>query len=193
MSAGHDITERLAAARNGDREALQQVFQIVYDKLGQLARRELARRPFPSTLSSTTLVHEAYVKLVDRTRADFQDRGHFFAVAAKAMRQILVDHLRQKLADKRGGRAAHVPLAETRIGVEDRLVDVLILDEALSRLEDVSERLSQVVELRFFGGLTVEETAEALGVTPRTVKRDWRKARALLFHELDRGTREGPP
>ena len=185
MPATDDITERLAAARNGDRDALQQVFQIVYDKLGQLARRELARRPFPSTLSSTTLVHEAYMKLVDSSRADFRDRGHFFAVAAKAMRQILVDRLRQKLADKRGGGAPHVPLAETRIGVEERLVDVLILDEALSRLEEVSERLSRVVELRFFGGLSVEETAEALGVTPRTVKRDWRKARALLFHELD--------
>jgi RNA polymerase sigma factor (TIGR02999 family) len=187
----HDVTERLAAIRQGDRGAMQDVFQLVYRELRDLAGRELARRPNPSTLSSTTLVHEAYLKLVDRTRADWKDRHHFFAVAAKAMRQILVDHVRHKLADKRGAGARHVPLSETQIGVEDRLVEVLALDEALGQLEKLSERLGQVVELRFFGGLSVEEAAEVLGVTPRTVKRDWRKARALLFHHLNQEAETG--
>jgi len=183
----HDVTKRLKAARDGDRDALPQVFQIVYRELYVLARRELARRPFPSTLSSTALVHEVYLKLINQSRADWRDRRHFLRVAAKAMRHILVDHARHKLAGKRGAGARHVSLSETQIAVDDKLVDVLILDEALGRLEKLSERLGRVVELRFFGGLSVEETAEALDVTPRTVKRDWRKARALLFQQLEGG------
>jgi RNA polymerase sigma factor (TIGR02999 family) len=189
----HEVTARLKAARDGDRDALQEVFQIVYRELHHLAKRELGRRPFPSTLSSTALVHEVYLKLVDRSRADFRDRSHFLSVAARAMRQILVDHARHKLAGRRGAGAKHVSASETQIPVEDRLVDVLILEEALERLEALSERLGRVVELRFFGGLSVEETAEALDVTPRTVKRDWRKARALLLHQLEGGTRAARP
>jgi RNA polymerase sigma factor (TIGR02999 family) len=181
--AAHEITERFEAARRGDPQAMEQVFQMVYRDLHGLARRELARRPAPATLGATALVHEAYLKLAERVPG-WNDRRHFFAVAARAMRQILVDHVRQKLADKRGAGAAHVPLEETRIGVENHLVDILILDRALERLEGLGERLARVVELRYFAGLSVEETAEALEVTTRTVKRDWRKARALLFQEL---------
>jgi RNA polymerase sigma factor (TIGR02999 family) len=187
----HEVTERLQAARDGDPDALQEVFLIVYRELRHVAKRELGRRPFPSTLSSTALVHEVYLKLVDRSRADYRDRGHFMSVAARAMRQILADHARHKLAGKRGAGARHVPASETQIPVEDRFVDVLILEDALVRLEALSERLGKVVELRFFGGLSVEETAEALDVTPRTVKRDWRKARALLFQQLKGRTGAG--
>jgi len=149
-----------------------------------MARRELARRRVPTTLSSTALVNEAYLKLIDKTRVAWQDRNHFFAVASRAMRHILVDHARRKLAEKRGGGARHEQLEETHIGFEERTVDILALDEALSRLEGLSDRLGKVVELRFFGGLSVEETAELLEVTPRTVKRDWRKAKAFLFDAL---------
>jgi RNA polymerase sigma factor (TIGR02999 family) len=180
----HEVTERLAAFRRGDHGAIREVFEVVYQELRRLARRQLHARALPATLSATELVHEAYLKLVDRTRADWKDRSHFYGVASRAMRQILVDHARSRLADKRGAGAPHQSLSGIQLGVEQSAVDVVSLDEALGRLEAISERLARVVELRFFGGLSVEETAEALEVTTRTVKRDWRKARALLFHAL---------
>lgn len=180
----HDITDRLAAARAGDAEALPQLFQTVYDELYRMAARELGHRRVPTTLSSTALVNEAYVKLVDGARASWNDRNHFFAVAATAMRQILVDHARRKLAEKRGAGAHHVTVDETRLGTDHPLIELLSLDEALTGLERLNPRLSRVVELRYFGGLTVEETADVLGVTERTVKRDWRKGRAFLFDAI---------
>lgn len=175
-----DITARLLEARSGDAGAVDRLFSSVYAQLKSMARRELRLRGRTPTLGATALVHEAYLRLVDQTRAEWQDRGHFFAVAAKAMRQITIDHARRKRAAKRGAGEAAVPLDESHAVAEAALDDVLAVDAALSRLAAASPRLVQVVELCFFAGLTVEEAAEALATSPATVKRDWRKAKALL-------------
>ena len=189
-----DITDRLVAARAGDAEAMPQLFESVYAELYRMAGRELGRQRVPTTLSSTALVNEAYVKLVDGTRANWKDRNHFFAVAATAMRHILVDEARRKLAEKRGAGAKHVSVDDVEVGFDRKLVELLELDEALRELASLSPRLSRVVELRFFGGLSVAESAEIMEVTERTVKRDWRKARAFLFDALNgQGVPEEPP
>ncbi len=184
MPAESPITDLLAELRNGRREIADALFPVVYDELRRIARRQLGSGRSDETLGTTALVHEAYLKLVDQTRAEWRDRAHFYAVAALAMRQILVDYARQHRAAKRGGGTRRVSLEETMVSVEDQAEALVQLDEALTRLSRVDERLSRVVECRFFGGLTEEETAEALGVTARTVRRDWVKARGLLYEEL---------
>jgi RNA polymerase sigma factor (TIGR02999 family) len=184
------ITRLLAAARRGERRALDDVFALVYEQIGEIARRQLRRVGRPETLDTTAVVHEAYIKLIGAHDAPWEDRSHFFNVAAAAMRQILVDHARRRLRGKRGGGALVLPLDEARIAVDDRAHEILELDSALERLALVDERLCRVVELRFFGGLSVEETAKALGVTDRTVKRDWQTARALLYRDLGGGASE---
>ena len=181
--APDDITELLVSLRNGRREALNELFPLVYEELRLLARRRLSYRS-GGTLGTTALVHEAYLKLFDHARLTLNDRKHFFALAAKAMRQILVDHARRRGARKRGGDLHRVDLDAAEVPVDDRASELLALDDALRHLADLDDRLGRVVELRFFGGLTVEETAEVLDVDPRTVKRDWRKARALLYQAL---------
>lgn len=187
MPAPGEITGLLAALRDGDRGALDRLFPLVYAELHDRAHRQLARRRPGETLSTTALVHEAYLKLTDSARQTYQDRSHFFAVASRAMRQILVDYARRMTAAKRGGGQA-VSLDPDQLGSPDRAEELLALDEALARLEVLDERLARNVEMRFFGGLSVEETAEALGVSPRTVKRDWRKARAFLFEAIRSGS-----
>ena len=182
MSSG-DITQLLLSLRGGRRDALDQLLPLVYEQLRSMARSRLPRSP-GQTLSTTALVHEAYLKLFDRTRLTVNDRRHFFSVAAMAMRQIVVDHARRRLAQKRGGGMQRVDLERDPLAVEDRTAEIVSLDDALRRLNEVDARLARVVELRFFGGLSVEETAEVLEVDPRTVKRDWRKARALLYRSL---------
>src|SRR2546425_322834 len=137
-------------------------------------------------LNTTTLIHEAYLKFVDQSQVEVQDRHHFFAMAAKAMRHILVDEARRRGAQKRGGRVDAVPLEDGATAAVDRSPDLVAVDRALERLEAADPRLGRIVELRFFGGLSVEETAGALDLSPRTVKRDWQKARAFLYHELAR-------
>ncbi|MCP4205150.1 MAG: sigma-70 family RNA polymerase sigma factor [bacterium] len=181
-----EITRLLEEWREGDREAANHLFPLVYRELRAMAHRQLARRVPGDSLVTTALVHEAYLKLVDRSRAAFNDRGHFFAVAARAMRQILVDQARKRTSKKRGGRERKVTLEEGKVPLRERAAEVLALDEALARLEKIEPRLGQVVELRFFGGLSVEEAAEALAVSARTVKRDWRRARIFLHRELSR-------
>lgn len=181
-----DITERLIAARAGDPGALNALLPAVYDALRAMAHRRLGSRSGDRTLDTTSLVHETYLRLFDPARADLRDRRHFFAVAAIAMRHIVIDHARRRTAARRGGGAAHVPLDEERIVVDRDAELLLSLDEAVTRLASVSERLARVVELRYFAGLSVEETADVLGVDARTVKRDWRKARALLHESLAR-------
>ncbi len=182
--AAADITRQLVALRRGDRGALDGLLPAVYDSLKVMAHHRLGARSADRTLDTTALVHEAFLKLFDQTQVELQDRRHFYAVAAIAMRQIVVDHARRRAATKRGGGAVHLPLDEADIAV-DRDAELLVsLDEALSRLSRVSERLARVVELRWFAGLSVEETAEVLDVDGRTVKRDWRKARALLHEAL---------
>jgi RNA polymerase sigma factor (TIGR02999 family) len=184
-----DVTRLLLEIRDGRGDALQELFPLVYEELRRIAHHRRPSGP-GATVSTTELVHEVYLRLFDQTRLEFNDRPHFFAVAAMAMRQIVVDRARRRAALKRGGGAARVDLDAAGLSVHDGVEDILSLDEALRRLEGVDPRLARVVELRFFGGLSVEETAEVVGKDPRTVKRDWRKARALLFTMLSDGAGE---
>lgn len=177
------ITELLAAWRAGDPGAVDALFPLVYRELRGIARRQLGPAAGQSTLGPTALVHEAYLKLVDHTQANVQDRHHFFAVAARAMRQILVDYVRRRRARKRGGGNVS-PLETDGVPVDAQVFELLAIDRALTRLETMDPRLGQLVELRVFGGLSVIEAADAMGISERTVKRDWQKARAFLFHEL---------
>ena len=158
---------------------------LVYEELRRQAQRYLRRESPGHTLQTTALVHEAYLRLVDQRTARWQSRAQFFGVAAQLMRRILVDHARSHHAAKRGGSAIQVPLEEETAAAEERDVDLLALDEALTRLAQLDERQAKVVELRYFTGLGIEETAEALGISPATVKREWTMARAWLKRELD--------
>ncbi|HVS66112.1 MAG TPA: ECF-type sigma factor [Thermoanaerobaculia bacterium] len=178
-----EITRYLQAWGDGDPEAIDRLFPLVYAELRRLARSRL-RGGRGGTLSSAALVHEAYLKLVDQTRADVRDRSHFFAIASKVMRRILVDQARRRGARKRGGGDTRVELDEARVAAATPAPEVVAIDEALERLEQVDPRLAQTVELRFFGGLSVEETAAALGISEATVKRDWSKARLFLYDTI---------
>jgi RNA polymerase sigma factor (TIGR02999 family) len=168
----------------GEQRPMDRLLPLVYDELRRVAHRQLGRERTGHTLSTTALVHEAYLRLVDQTRARWVDRAHFFAVAAGVMRRILVDYARRFRAAKRGGDAQRVDLDLAEVSLDQRSEMLIDLDEALGRLAELNPRLSQVVEYRFFGGMTEEETAEALGVTDRTVRRDWIKAKAWLSREL---------
>ena len=186
-----DITQELLLARSGDGGARDRLFSAVYEQLKVIAKRELRLRGRTPTLGATALVHEAYLRLVDQTRVGWKDRGHFFAVAARAMRQIAVDHARRRAAQKRGSGVSAVPIEEGDASIRTALDDVLAVDAALAELSRTRPRLVEVVELCFFAGLSTEEAAEALSTSSRTVKRDWRKAKALL-HALIRGEPEAP-
>lgn len=179
-----EVTELLQQGRDADREVLDRLVYLVYDELRQMAHRRLSAEPTGHTLDTSALVHEAYLKLVDQTRVTWRNRSHFLAVASTAMRRILVDHARRHLAGKRGGGNVRVPLDSAQLAVEDRAGLLLELDDALNRLEDVDPRLRQVVEYRFFGGMTEVEAAEVLGITARTVRSDWATAKGLLLLEL---------
>jgi RNA polymerase sigma factor (TIGR02999 family) len=185
-AAASEISRLIVRWRDGDREAMDRVFALIYADLRQRARREL-RRHGPATLSPTTLVHETFLKLVDRAQVSWADRTHILAVASLAMRQILVDHARRRLADKRGQGLRPELLDETTLRLDEKAGELLALDDALERLQALDERLGRVVDLHFFGGLSFEEVADVLDVSARTVKRDWRKARAFLLHELGGG------
>ena len=189
MGGDDDITRLLIAWRAGDEDALDQLFPRVYEELRHIAHRHLRREREGHTLSTTALVNEAYLKLVDQTRAQWTDRAHFFAVAARVMRRILVDYARRHQAKKRGGGTGPLTLDDEAVGsatlvADERAEMLLALDDALKRLAEVDERLSKVVECRFFGGLTEEETADALSITARTVRRDWVKAKGWLHQAL---------
>jgi RNA polymerase sigma factor (TIGR02999 family) len=185
------VTRLLGELQEGNRAALQDLFTLLYDELHVLARRQRRRWHGEYTLDTTALVHEAYVKLGVAARVDVESRAHFSAVAARAMRHILCNHARDRQTQKRGGAVAMVTLDEQRARARDvpRFGDdpavLVALDEALARLERVDPRRSRVVECRFFGGMTVEETAAAIGASPRTVKRDWAVAQAWLHRELE--------
>ena len=178
------VTRLLAAVGQGNREAIDLVFNLVYAELHSAARRQLARARPGQTLETTVLVHEAYLKLVDSAQANWTDRGHFFAVAAKAMRQIIIDYARWTTRQKRGGGVRKVSLEGIDVASEDRASELIALDGALTRLESFSERLARIVELRFFAGLSIDETAEALAMPAHQIKREWRKARAFLFEAI---------
>jgi RNA polymerase sigma factor (TIGR02999 family) len=181
-----NITDLLAELRAGRREALDQVLPLVYQELRGVAQRELAVRPNDS-LSATGLVHELYLKFVRADRSDWRDRAHFLGVSAVAMRHILVDRSRRRTADKRGGLHQHVTLDDNLTVTDHHAEQILDLHEALDQLALLDERLARVVECRYFGGMTEMETAEALHVGVRTVRRDWIKARGLLYELLSIG------
>jgi len=183
-----EVTELLVRWRSGDREALDSLLPLVYDELRRIAFRSLQNERPGHTLQSTALVNEAYVRMVVQNLPEWQNRAHFFAVAAQLMRQILVDHARTRRASKRGGDASRVSLDEARGHAVATDVDVVALDDALKELAQMDPQQSRVVELKFFAGLSNEEAAEVLKVSPSTVKRDWASARAWLFRELDRSS-----
>ena len=178
------LTQLLVAWSDGDRAALDELFPLVYDELRQLARRRMRRERQGHTLRTTALVNDAYLRLVDQRQVRWQNRAHFFAIAAQMMRRILVDHARAKHYEKRGGGAAHVPLEEAAVLAEGKAAEILALDEALVALAEIDPRRARVVELRYFGGLSNEEIAEVLKISPNTVTRDWNMARAWLYQEL---------
>ncbi len=185
LSAHSPVTELLAQARSGDPSALASVFPLIYEELHRLAEVQLRREPDGHTLSPTALVHEAYMRLVDDyTRMQWTGRAHFMSVAATAMRRILVDHARSHRSMKRGGGLRRVSLDSVELGTEERAELLIAIDDALVRLKELNARLAQVVECRFFGGMTEDETAEALGISPRTAKRDWAKAKSWLHKEI---------
>jgi RNA polymerase sigma factor (TIGR02999 family) len=187
QAADHDrqsITDLLLQVRQGNPDAMNRLFPLVYGELHRIAHRQILSERPGHTLGTTGLVHETYLKLVDQHRVEWRDRSHFFALAARAMRRILVDYARRYRALRRGGGLRPLPLRDDELAIDQRGETLIALDEALDRLGALNPRLSQVVECRYFGGLTEEETAEALGVTTRTVQRDWAKARSWLFLEL---------
>ncbi len=182
-----NVTQLLHDWSNGDQEVLDKLIPIVYAELRRQAARYLRRERPGHTLQTTALIHEAYIRLIDQRNVRWQNRAHFFAIAAQLMRRILVDHARSRQAAKRGGSDIKLPLEEAIIASEGREVDLVALDEALERLAAIDQQQSRVVELRFFSGLSVEETAEVLEVSPRTVKRDWNVAKAWLRREISKG------
>ena len=185
MGASPSPIDLLAELRAGRRESLDRLLPLVYEELRAIAHRHLAARGGGGTLQTTGLVHEAYIKLVDQSRAGWNDRAHFLALASLAMRHVLVDRAKARLALKRGGAARRISLDDAEIPADDQPEAILQLHEALNRLAGVEPRLARVVEMRFFGGLTHDEIAVALGVTVRTVERDWAKARVLLRRALE--------
>ena len=180
----HEVTRILQDWSGGDPEAPERLMPFVYDELRRLARAFLFKERGAHTLQPTALVHEAYLRLVDQRSVSWQNRAHFYGIAASMMRRVLIDHARAHAAEKRGGEAIRLSLDDVHLSLEQRAVGLLDLDEALARLAEMDERKSKIVELRFFGGLSDEEVAEVLGVSTRTVLRDWKKARLWLFREL---------
>ena len=182
--SAEEVTQLLAAWGDGDRTALDRLIPFVERELHQLAHRYLSRERPGHTLQTTALVHEAYLRLVDQRRARFESRAHFFAIAAQIMRRILINHARDRSASKRGGGARRVSLDDAAVLSDERAEELVALGEALDSLAKLDERKARVVELRYFGGLTVDETAEVLGVHANTVMREWRQAKAFLHREL---------
>lgn len=184
MSDKQDITQLLITINKGNQNAYKKLFELVYDELRRIANRQLNYEYSDHTFSKTELVHEAYIKLVDQEKIDFNDRTHFYAIAARSMRQLLVDYARKKKADKRGGGQKPLPLDEKKFHTKKHAESIIELDEHLEQLSNLDERLGQIVELRFFAGLSIEETAKMLDLSASTVNRDWAKARGWLYQRL---------
>ena len=184
MSAAHSVTELLEQWNHGDREALDKLMPLIYEELRKMARRYMNQQKPGHTLQTTALIHEAYLRMVKQKEKHFQNRAHFFGVAAQAMRQILVDYARARHTTKRGGHARPVSLEEAALVTQERAGELIAFDEALQELATLSERQGRVVELRYFGGLSVEETATVLEVSPETVMRDWTMAKTWLHRAL---------
>lgn len=186
MEPPNEITELLVAWSGGDKKALDELMQIVYEELRRLAHRQLAKERQDHTLQTTALVNEAYLKLVDQKRMKWQSRSHFFALSSQLMRRILIDYARSRQYAKRGGGASALPLDEALAVAPERAAEMIALDEALTELAKHDERKARIVELRFFAGMSIDETSELLGVSPGTVMKDWTLAKAWLQREMDR-------
>jgi RNA polymerase sigma-70 factor (ECF subfamily) len=184
MSASHSVTQLLEQWNHGDREALDKLMPLIYEELRKMARRYMRQQNPGHTLQTTALIHEAYLRMVKQKEKHFENRAHFFGVAAQAMRHILVDYARSRHAAKRGGDARPISLEEAALVTEERAAELVAFDDALKELEELSKRQSRVVELRYFGGLSVEETATVLEVSPDTVMRDWSMAKTWLHRAL---------
>jgi RNA polymerase sigma factor (TIGR02999 family) len=183
-AASQEITQLLLAWGSGDKAALDALMPMVYDELRRLAKRYMRRQNAGHTLQTTALVNEAYLRLIDSSRVRWQDRTHFFAISAQLMRRVLVDFARAKNSRKRGGEQIQITLDEQIEAPFEKETNLVALDEALQKLAQLSQRQSQIVELRYFGGLSEEEIAETLAISTRTVRRDWSLARAWLYREL---------
>lgn len=188
MAHSTDTTQLLRESRQGHKEALDELMPRMHDELRDIAHRLLQKRPAGHMLTTTALVHEAYLKLIDQSRVEWEDQAHFQALSARVMRQILIDYFRKQGAKKRGGETATISLEEGRIPVDQRGETLLALDEALTRLSDRDPRKAQIVMYQFFGGMTQKAIANVLDISARTVRREWRKARAWLAREI---TEEG--
>lgn len=185
IMASPSVTQTLLELSGGNREALERLLPLVYDHLRDIANRALRGERPDHTLNSTALVHEAWLRLVELDRIGWRDRAHFFGACAQIMRRVLISYARMRQAEKRGGAAGvAVPLEDVVLAARSRPAELLALDEALARLEELSSRQARIVECRYFAGMSVEETAEALGISPATVKREWTVARAFLNQEL---------
>jgi RNA polymerase sigma factor (TIGR02999 family) len=183
-SSPQEVTQLLLDWSRGDQAALDKLMPLVYGELRRMANRYMRREHVGHTLQTTALINEAYLRLIEQQRVQWHNRAHFFAISAKLMRRILVDHARSHTRAKRGGGVLKVSLNEAVVPSKERAAELVALDDALMRLATIDPRKSQVVELRFFGGLSVEETAEVLKVTPMTVTRDWKTAKAWLHREM---------
>jgi RNA polymerase sigma factor (TIGR02999 family) len=186
----NDVTRLLADHRKGNSDASEQLFAVVYDELHAMAHRQLRFRSPGETINTTGLVHEAYLKLFDQTETDWTDRVHFFAVTARAMRQILVDYARASKAQKRGGDGHRTELVSGVLYEEAKSLDLLDLEDAMTRLSELNPRMAKIVEMRFYGGMSVEEISAALDLSSRTVDRDWFKAKSFLYLALNGGDLE---
>ena len=182
-----ELTQLLADWGNGDRSALDKLFPLVHSELRRIAQRQMSQERSGHTLQATALVNEAYLKLAGQQGFDWQNRAHFFAVCAQVMRHILIDHARAHARDKRGGGAVKVSLNDALVVAEDQAAHFIALDEALRVLERLDPQKSKIVELRYFGGLSIEEAAEVLNVSPRTVRREWQRAKAWLYRMMTEG------
>lgn len=180
----HEISLLLVDWGKGDELALEQLMPLVYDELRRMAKRYMSRQPAGHTFQTTELIHETYLKLAKQDERNWQNRAHFFGVAAKAMRHILVDYARTKHSQKRGGWQERITLADDAVSTKSNSKEIIALDDALKNLEQIDVRRSRVVELKFFGGLTMEEIAEVLNISSDTVKRDWKFARTWLLREV---------
>ncbi len=185
MGTSGEITQLLVRLRKGEEGVYDKLYPLVYDRLRTIANQQLSKGSNNHTYSRTELVHEAYLKMIDQTQIDVTDRSHFMAIASRCMRQILIDYARKKHAEKRGGKKKNLTyIDEIFARQKNKAQELIDIDDALKRLEKLNERLSRVVEMRFFGEMTIPQTAEALGISESTVKRDWRKARGWLYKEL---------
>jgi RNA polymerase sigma factor (TIGR02999 family) len=184
VNSANQVTQLLVSWGNGDQQSLESLIPLVYDELRRQARRYLRRERPDHTLQSSALVHEVYVRLIDQRQANWHNRSQFFGVAAQLMRRILVDHARSRGAVKRGAGVTKLAIAEEVAAIEMQNVDLIALDSSLTKLEQIDPQQCRIVELRFFSGLSIEDTADALSISPATVKRDWAMAKAWLYREI---------